>query len=427
MNHLFSARCESCSSITDVRLGFSNRVKQDLAFSCGNCSQTIEVKLELDPPSFALQVFNAEIVARSPADFNDGTDFIDLHLDFPVFKGDYVMGMTPFMRAIAHSDHEAVLRHRRTTDWLNAHPNAAKDLNTFLKHYKRNKIATLRMNAPRLYGRSLRSEERQDVILLLYECLGVAMLQFGDPNQELEASELMTSFTASGDQRRLDSMDAFVDELNDKGYLLRSQHRCLDIYPRVLKVETVLRPAIFMTLAQFNAGDATVPKFISTSHFEDIKDLYKDIVETASKLLPLVAGVNNISKRNDHDAFLTGHFMTRTGTDRAPATLNAYASKDFGQKFEFIDDSFFPLDPDAFTGQLRNAVGHDKIEYDELTQSIAYTPQKKGLEAGRTDILSFAEFTVEIIRAYREMHRMHHLLKSLLYYDLLAPHRRPIA
>jgi hypothetical protein len=424
MNHLFSVRCESCTSITDIRLGFSNRPKQDLAFACNECSQTIEITLILNPPRFDLDVHSANIVERSPLDFNDGTDFIDLHLDFPVFKSQYVMGMTPFLRAMVQSDHAAVTRHRQTTDWLNARPNAAKDLSTLLKHFKRNKIAAIRMNAPRLYNRSLRSEKRQDLILLLYECLGIAMLAFANPNQDLEASKLMRSYVAAGGSKRIDAMDAFIDDLNNNGYLERTQQRCLDIYPRVLKIETVLRPALFMTLTQFDAGDAAVPKLISTSHFEDIKDLYKDIVETASKLLPLVAGVNNVAKRGDHNAFLTGHYMTRNGVDRVPATLDVYASKDFGQKYEFIDDSFFPINSDSFAGQLRNAVGHDKIEYNEMTQLITYTPQKKGLKAGRADSLSLAEFTVEIVRAYREMHRMHHLLKSLLYYDLLAPHRQ---
>jgi len=79
---------------------------------------------------------------------------------------------------------------------------------------------------------------------------------------------------------------------------------------------------------------------VSHAAFEDFKDLYKDISEIISKQLVLVAGMNNIIKRGDHNKFLPD--IGKVGEkDNTPRNLQAFADVPFGNKSVLIDDVWF--------------------------------------------------------------------------------------
>ena len=158
---------------------------------------------------------------------------------------------------------------------------------------------------------------------------------------------------------------------------------------------------------------------VSTDEFQSYKDLYKDIAELVSRQFVLVAAVNNLHKRADHDAFLPGIGLTANGRDFTPANLDEFAKVDFGRKMGFIDDPWYEMQDGAADNQLRNAIAHFKTDYDEVSQVITYHPRKDGLEASASRTLSFLEFMSRVLIAYREMHRLHHLIKALFYYYYL--------
>ncbi|RKF08651.1 hypothetical protein DEM25_001330 [Oceaniradius stylonematis] len=86
---------------------------------------------------------------------------------------------------------------------------------------------------------------------------------------------------------------------------------------------------------------------------------------------------------------------------------------------DFIDDSWFTLEDAATDNQLRNSIAHYKTNYDEVSQVIEYFPRREGMEEERSESMQFIEFMRRILLAYREMHRMHHLIKAILYYPML--------
>lgn len=84
-----------------------------------------------------------------------------------------------------------------------------------------------------------------------------------------------------------------------------------------------------------------------------------------------------------------------------------------------MDDSWFSFGDEAADNQLRNAIAHYKTDYDEITQKITYYPRREGMRQERSEEIYFIEFMRRILVAYREMNRLHQLIKSLFYYRYL--------
>ncbi len=78
-----------------------------------------------------------EIELEGP--FNAELDFVDLHLDFPVEFGDYVMGHTPFMKAAQRAGIEKTEFHRARLQMINDaykdYPHVAKLIDMYLNGY----------------------------------------------------------------------------------------------------------------------------------------------------------------------------------------------------------------------------------------------------------------------------------------------------
>ncbi len=134
--------------------------------------------------------------------------------------------------------------------------------------------------------------------------------------------------------------------------------------------------------------------------------------------MTLVAGINNLLKRGEFNAFLPGVGMTAKG-DRTPKSLSEYADVNFGLKLNYIDASWFEFMDGAADNQLRNAIAHYRTDYDDVTQKIIYFPRKEGLEEKKSESIYFIEFMKRILVAYREMHRLHHLIKAMFYVQFL--------
>lgn len=212
--------------------------------------------------------------------------------------------------------------------------------------------------------------------------------------------------------------EAFLREIIDTGFLKKLQLDCLEIYPRILAAELPMRPALFLDYdTEFQ--EQPVPMRISIDEFETYKDLYKDICEIVARQLVLVAGLNNLRHRGDHNAFKPGIGQTRSGKDRTPASLHAFADVNFGDKLTFIDEPWYGFDDEAADNQMRNAIAHYKTDYDEITQTITYFPRKEGLKEEKSERTSFLEFMRRVLIAYREMHSLHHLVKCLFFHEYL--------
>jgi transcription elongation factor Elf1 len=102
MNTNMSLTCEVCEQDTDCRIGYSNRKIQPLSFACPHCGSLMQITLDISNAPTSKFDFKSchPSIKQSHGPFDGRNPFVDLHLDFPVRFGKYVMGFTPFMMAM---------------------------------------------------------------------------------------------------------------------------------------------------------------------------------------------------------------------------------------------------------------------------------------------------------------------------------------
>lgn len=413
MNINITVECDTCGEPTNCRIGMSNRHEQPLRFCCPDCGAPIDIIIGRRKSDL---VGAHEVEAKVP--FDAETNFVDLHLDFPVSFEPYVMGQTPFLRASARIGFEEMQLHGSRLNELNRQHEKFPQFKTLLKLYARQKVLPFKLNAAKTFGVETRSDKPEDINATLYVLIAKVMLPFAMPGANEQAVELyMDVVTKVAKNDRL-AFERFLRDVIDRGFLKKLQLDCIEIYPRILAAELPLRPALFLDFDKAYQK-APIPMRVSNAEFETYKDLYKDVCEIIARQLVLVAGINNLQKRGDHNAFKPGIGKTRSA-DRTPTSLNGSADVNFGDKLNFIDDSWYAFGDNVADNQLRNAIAHYKTDYDDVDQTITYYPRKEGMNEAKSEETTFLEFMRRILIAYREMHRLHHLIKNLFFFEYIV-------
>lgn len=303
MNFNISVRCETCESQTNCRLGMSNREIQPLRFRCKSCGAPIDITMIPDFENVGMDIQVSGATRIDTEGFEQGVNFVDLHLDFPVSFDEYVMGATPFMRASMRIGHEAMQIHAMRVNYLNDVYNHEKEIRDIFTLYSNNKKDIFKEKVLAFLGSNMACDTQLDQNRALYHAIERAFLPFSEPERNMDAVNLFTGELIEIEKSNKDSLNDFFNEIISNRFLKNIQTDCLEIYPRIIDIELMLRPALFLDF-DHNYDGNQVPYRVSAHEFVDAKDLYKDIAEIISRALVLVAGINNIKKRNSHNAFL---------------------------------------------------------------------------------------------------------------------------
>jgi predicted RNA-binding Zn-ribbon protein involved in translation (DUF1610 family) len=403
MNFNQRFECTTCERLIDCRLGMSNRDEQPFKFACPECGEGISVHVS--------EKKGVKLRGAKGVDFEgpfDGTyPFIDLHIDFPVSFDKYVMGDTPFMKAVDRIGFENYQIHNHRLEGLNELYKKIDDLKRILRLYSKN---------PNLFGRlckskfdeKLKSQEQKDLNLALYCVLAKAFYPFSRPNDNAESVELYLNTTKSLIATKKDEFNLFIKEIIDSKFLKNIQHDCLEIYPEILEAELAFRPALFLDFDD-KYKEGLVAFRVSVDDFRMYKDLYKDISEIMSRQLVLIAGINNLLLRGDHNKF-------KDVGKNTPKNLDKFADVPYGLKKDHLDECWYSIDEGVMDNQLRNSIAHYKAEYNVITQVITYFPRKEGIKQEKEETIYFMDFMRKTLLSYREMHSMHQLIKCLFNY-----------
>jgi hypothetical protein len=417
VNINITVECETCGEKTNCRIGMSNREEQPFRFCCQSCGSPIDMILR---QSKGGEFHGAKQIQPDLYPFDDKTNFVDLSLDFPVAFGKYVMGKTPFMEAFRRIGHEAMGLHGSRLAYLTEEAAPKRRLFALLlKLFRNEKWVPFKNSCKRNFDVEVKSDKPENRAAALYRVITNVMMPFAYPNQDEEASDYNGRIMQELADKHPGPLRVFTAEIMGNGFLKNLQNACLEIYPKILEAELPLRPVLFLDFDQEFANNP-IPLRISNEAFESYKDLYKDISEIVSRQLVLVAGINNLLKRDDHNAFRPGIGMTKGGKDFTPKSLHDFANVAFGKKLEFIDDSWFQMLDDGADNQLRNAIAHVKTDYDEVNQIITYYPRLEGMNQEKAEQITFIQFMKRLLQTYRELRRLNHLIKGLFYLQYLV-------
>ena len=426
MNTCMTITCSTCEQDTDCRIGYSNRIIQPIQFPCPHCHSQLEIVLDIsDAPSskFAFKGCGpSKQQANGP--FAGINPFVDLHLDFPVKFREYVPGDTPWFASLAQVEEAAGGDRMKAFEMSQFHASRLHALNQLYPrseeirrainlYHGKNKQLFQRRAAEFLGEDQEQSLLPQDLNATLYRVIAKAFFPFVLHEQGREISEELPKILYTVNRAPLDS---FIHEIFGSGFLDTLQRDCLRIYPRIFDAELPLRPALFLDFIKADESE-TVAGRVSSSDFFSFKDLYKDILEIIGRQLVVVAGINNLLHRGDANSFKVIDGGSLSG-------LRKLSEKTLSDKFKYLDDCWYNLSQDVFNLGLRNAIAHNNVQYSQATQVITYFPDGGRLEKAHGKDIGFLDFMRLLLISFREMHNLHHVIKSLYYYKFLIydPH-----
>lgn len=421
MNTGMTITCDMCDMDVDCRIGYSNRNVQPLTFSCPHCESPIGITLDISDKAESLFNFHdckpSKTQPKGP--FDGSNPFLDLHLDFPVRSSKYKPGRTPFMMAMedlktaseGNDDRATAMMgfHRHRLDALNDMYEQASYIKRLINLYLGKNKQLFQKKAAAFLGKEENTSLLpQDINATLYSVIAVAFSPFTVFEQSKEISQGMPHVLQKTNRERL---NVFIDELDSSSFLTHLQKDCLKIYPRIFDAELPIRPALFLDFTGSCEAEKVATK-VSVQDFVILKDLYRDIVEILGRKLVLVAGINNLLYRDSHDTFelVDGGRLSN---------LNRYSAKPLSDKFKYLDNSWYKVDTQAYDVELRNSIAHNNVQFDGREQIITYSPEGGRLEQPSTKTISFLQFARLLLLAFREMHNLHHVVKTLFYYKYL--------
>ncbi|WP_229651469.1 hypothetical protein [Vibrio parahaemolyticus] len=394
----------------------SNRDVQPFQFACPECNEPITFTLGCDDLEGATQI------KEFKGPFTGENHFVDLHLDFPVSFDEYRQGQTAFMRVVSSIGQESYYHLASRLDLLNKLGDQHRNLRRLISQYKQGNIkgfSKVIKSLDELGFIKLKSDKKEDVIAALYTATSIisSPLTIHEHNKEL--SEGMPKLLLKLYSENKENLDNFFDSLIDTGFLKTVHHDCISLYPKLIKLELPLRPALYYDYIEEELGD--VPARVSTESFETCNNTYKDLAEVYSRQLVLVAGLNNLLHRGDFNLFSDDIRISKKTNKviKDFSSLSEYANVDLGRKLSAIDDSFYKFDEDAIDNRLRNGIAHYKYEYNEATQVITYSSAKEGLTRDKTIDISFMAFLRKMLLLFREVHSLNHIIKALLFHSVL--------
>ncbi|MEQ5317271.1 hypothetical protein AB7281_21300 [Providencia rettgeri] len=411
MNYLEQFKCDVCSTVIDTRIGMSNRDIQPFQFACPNCENTISFTVGLDKSN----IIGAKILKCN--NFGISNPFIDLHLDFPVQFGKYEKGYTTFLKVTNEIGYEKYHRLNARLDGMNYLYKHRDNLNRIIIQYKRgdyNSFSNLIKKIPSL--KKPKSTNKQDIIASLYSATSIMSFPFTIHSHNTEISEKMPKILQSIVQKGSKPLNGFIDTIINNGFLRSLHFDCLSLYPKMIDFELPARPALYYDY-DTKSDLSMIPSRVSTAEFDDCNNFYKDLSEVFSRQLVIIAGLNNLIKREDFNLFNDSVRISKKGeVIKGFSNLDEYANVDLGKKIKGLDDSFYKIDTEALDNQLRNGIAHYKYEYKESTQVITYYYSMEGMGRSKFKELTFMSFMRKMLLLFREVHSINHIIKSLYYY-----------
>ncbi|MFQ2225688.1 hypothetical protein ACK32Z_02095 [Aeromonas hydrophila] len=391
--------CLECGNALSCRIGLSNKNEQALSLSCKECGSISMFNIS---EMKNLSMTGVKSSQKKPS------YHMDLHLDFPVFEHESHPILSPFIMSHLMGGDSSTAKHAYNTSLLNDISNDIVDIKNTLGFYLKKKYKPFSRKVSSYLDIEEVELDANKAEMLLFRYLFEIIEPFNSQENVNDSIDIFSKEINGLSNSESAALKAFTDEVGDSMFIVHSINDAVKIYQKMLSKEVVFRPSLFLDNIDGYEGNK-VPFLLSTKDFEYIGDLFKDISEVLSRQLVIVAGLNNLIKRGDHNKFKVT-LPNSKNKSLEPKSLKQYADLDFGKKMDFIDSSWFAISNDIADNQLRNSTAHFKWEYDPSTQIIKYYPKKEGLNRVVSKELFLIDYCKKIIESFRVFHQLNYLL-----------------
>lgn len=380
-------RCAVCSCGTVVRTQLGWLKQHPIRVHCGKCGVLLlgTVYLDQDRGTARHEFENASILDEAPPEFYMEASGELLTEKLQPVEGSLPTDFSPFLKAVQLMGEEKFLEFKaRTVEFLRLKdsqwPVLRRINELWIDQRHEYVVAEIRQRLP----------EKQFPMnnpLEIHRAVHTLNLLFLHPLLDINRFEAATGLIFDG----IDSLSstntpeliAFARHFGERGLLSLFEAKLLRQNVQFVERFNFLIPVFSLQFYPTVTTELLTQKALSTTSFEDVKQLYLDSFEVAVDASTLVAAFDNIKHRR--------HFTRMKPIRRDVATLEQYESKAKGIRVAYFDGSetFDHLLSHLDNG-LRNAIGHGSYEYDGRTQQITYYPS--GERTGKPKAMYLLEF-----------------------------------
>ena len=389
-----------------------------IVIDCGKCGVSLSGKVDIGQmqPGLRFEFENADILNN-----DEKPDYIiECSGEFPTSK-QYVEEqsianiITPFIMNVSRMSDDGYEKFSRSVQALIRTASGWNDLKRIIDLAQNGNREYLLREIRRVFPENIlpcRNEIEIMRTIHMIEVHGFLSPLRGDLLEDL-------SFSSDILKLNIKELIKLIDYLNTHdGYgLIDLQALIYKVFDDFIKNYQSLIPAFSIQFYQEAAIDYDV-EGSSTSDFNSVKQFYLDTYEALGTLMILPVALNNIKYR--------GNFESVQPIKEKIKNLDDFIAATKGTRYHYCDTSEIyveKLNLQVDT-KLRNAIGHNDVEYNSITQQITYLPNPKDRSKQQTKYL--LEFENEAIHLIQAIIVISEYLYRLREIDLMKQGHTPI-
>lgn len=389
-------KCQVCGSVTRIRLQVGYLKQHPIVVICGKCKTSLYGTAYIDQDNIGLKMEFDNANSLGNYIMGEGDYFVECSGEFPVRKQgvddvDNLISISPFLSQMMSmgSNMKSIETYQQALANLDRTYQKWKSYKKILDLYE-SKSPYLKQEIRKEFdGQMFPCNTDSEVLHTIHMIEIIGFCSSLKP-------EILKNLNFSDDILRLNpvQMKCLNDFLNSHdGYHLKQiQSQIYKILDEFIKVYPSLIPAISLQ----HSGEENFDfehKGTTTSTFETIKQFYLDVYETLGNLIIIPVAFNNIHYRGD--------LNSSDIIDSKTLTLEEFVKLTKANRYHFCTDTekftaFLKL---KYNAKLRNAIGHNDIEYDSILQLITYYPDPKNRAKKDTEYL--LQFELEALHMFQ--------------------------
>lgn len=412
MVHNTFVKCDVCNKITRIRLQVGWLEEHPIAVMCGNCGISLKGKVYIDQENIDLRYTFEN--AKEEYDVKEPDYAVECSGEFPTRK--ICVGkeleeefITPFLRfqqkMISHEKFEQFGRSvSRLLETIKMWPKYKR----ILELDKAEDKTYLIQEIWKVFPKELLPCRNELEILRAVRMVEVRCFLETLRPDILEMKEFGPSILKL-DFGQIRGLTEFLNVCD--GYSLNElQEQVYKIIDEFTHVFPYLVPAISVLYCGQDSIDYE-KEGTTASTYADVKQFYLDVYETLGNLLVIPVALDNIKFRNEKNAFFDN--------EEKVASLEEFIKLSKANKFHFCasKDIYVKTLDAKYNQKLRNAIGHNDVEYDIKTQKIVYIPDTKNRKKKLTEYL--LRFELEAVKMFQAILVISEYLYRLREIELL--------
>ena len=216
-----------------------------------------------------------------------------------------------------------------------------------------------------------------------------------------------------------EQINSFIEYLNSHdGYGLNQMQEQINVLlGEFIETFPYLVPAFSLQFCEEENIDFET-EGTTTSTYDDVKQFYLDTYETLGNLLIIPAAIDNIKNRDDANNFINN--------DAGIVSLDKFITSSKAHRFRLYNTNeiYMRTIDVRYNQKLRNAIGHNDVEYETSTQKIIYIPDPRKREKKLSEYL--LEFEIEALSMFKTVLVISEYLYRLRELELLSKGVKPL-